>query len=102
MNHSIVDHLDEKDPARDFVEERVQALQDWLASPSAQAINGIEPIDLTLKAIPMLNVGWNSETIDINSILTSEFWSKLPGDFGIVIKIQTTATIGGKSYRVQG
>ncbi|GAA5870998.1 hypothetical protein JCM16303_001656 [Sporobolomyces ruberrimus] len=91
-------HLDDEEPARTFVEERIPTLRDWLASPSAQPVNGVEPIDLTLKAIPTLNVGWDTDSVDIDSVLTPEYWSKLRGDFGTVIERRTAVVVDGQSY----
>jgi len=97
---TLVVHLDEEDPARTFVEGRVQALRDWLKSPTTQPLNGVAPINLVLKAAPLLNIGWNNESIDTNSIFTTEYWSKLPGDVGIVIKAQLYAFIDGKTVHI--
>jgi len=97
---SLVVHLDEEDPARTFVEGRIQALRDWLKSPSTQSLNGVAPINLVLRASPTLNIGWENESIDMDSLFTPEYWSKLPGDVGIVIKAQLYAFIDGKTARI--
>ncbi|GAA5895111.1 uncharacterized protein JCM6883_002323 [Sporobolomyces salmoneus] len=63
---------------RDFVNDQVKALNEYLASPGPK---GGDPI---LKPIPTLNLRGTPKSFNPNSVLNAQFWSNLPGEVGLV------------------
>ncbi|GAA5961603.1 hypothetical protein JCM3765_002644 [Sporobolomyces pararoseus] len=62
-------------PPREFVEQVVKTLSEWLASSQAVAQNGVEPLEQVIKPIPTMAPGTK---------LTEDYWSKLEGQVRLV------------------
>ncbi|GAA5895072.1 uncharacterized protein JCM6883_002311 [Sporobolomyces salmoneus] len=74
---------EEEGPARAFVNRKADYLMTWLESPKAESRNGVAPLDLVLKPVPIVNVVTTTtkqETLDEHELLTDAFWASLPGD----------------------